>query len=197
MAYELWTSPSTGYRRRGTRAKEFRRLFEAQITISSISEPLRCCSSADAAVDVAGEMIHLGFDVVGVRESNRSLVKGYVQQSDLGSGSCEDHCRSFEPGDLVSDSMPLIDLVSLLGNKLRVFVLAGNDIEGIVTRADLQKPAVRILLFGLLSLLEMHMSYWARKSYPDNSWQDVLRANRIDASLKSAELGCGLQQCIE
>ena len=41
-----------------------------------------------------------------------------------------------------------------------IYVLKGGSIEGIVTRADINKPIVRIYLFGLISLCELHLNYW-------------------------------------
>lgn len=43
MGYELWTSPITGYRRKGTRFSELRAVIGAGVQARSIFEPLQCC----------------------------------------------------------------------------------------------------------------------------------------------------------
>lgn len=50
--------------------------------------------------------------------------------------------------------------------------------KGIVTFADLNKPPVRVYLFGLVSLLEVHLRFWIRTAYSDGSWK---RASQREA----------------
>lgn len=62
------------------------------------------------------------------------------------------------------------------------FVLIGSEVQGIVTRADLNKPPVRVYLFSLVSLLEMHLGFWVRAEYPNDSWQQELKEERLAAA---------------
>ena len=64
--------------------------------------------------------------------------------------------------DLISDATPLAQIFSGPGERQHSFVLAGGSVSGIVTRADLNKSPARIYLFGLVSLLEMHLVFWNR-----------------------------------
>jgi len=129
-------------------------------------------------------MHHLGFDFIGMRNSGLQRVIGYVSACDLRNGLCEDHCHKFELNDLISNATPLIDVLSILRDKNRVFVLSGDIVTGIITRADLQKPPVRILLFGLVSLLEIHLSYLIRKYYPADTWKKKLKEQRLASAEK-------------
>jgi hypothetical protein len=61
-----------------------------------------------------------------------------------------------------------------------VFVLGRNGVEGIITRADLNKPAARMFVFSVLSLFEMHLTYWIRNSYKGTSWREQLSAGRLE-----------------
>src|SRR5690606_17274967 len=53
---------------------------------------------------------------------------------------------------------------------------------GIVTYADLNKPVIRMYFFGLVSLLEIHFSFWIAQHYGGDSWQDSLAKKRLDAA---------------
>jgi hypothetical protein len=64
------------------------------------------------------------------------------------------------------------------------FVLVGSKVAGIVTRADLNKPPVRVYLFGLVSLLEMHLSFWIRSVYGEESWQAHLSKKRLEKAMQ-------------
>ncbi len=85
----------------------------------------------------------------------------------------------FKPADLVSNTTPLIQVLNLFRDKNRLFILEGNTITNLVTMADLQKPPVRMLLFGIISLMEMHLLHLVKSFYPGNSWEEKISENRL------------------
>lgn len=107
-------------------------------------------------------------------------VVGYVNRRDLEGGDVRDHLREFKPDDLVADSVPLAGIFGVLEDRNHVFVLAGSSVNAIVTRADLNKPPARIYLFGLISLLEMHLTFWISQYYEEDSWQHEISKDRLD-----------------
>lgn len=179
MAYELWISPITGYRRRGTSLVELSALFEKGLTTAAISEPLHCCAQADPVLTVREELDRLDFDVAGVIDSETNLVIGWVEKTSLSGTICSDHLRPFEPHQLVSDSTPLVDIIRVLSEQERIYVVARRGVSAIVTRADLRKPPIRVLVFGLVSLLEMHLTYWVGAEFPGECWRAQLSKTRI------------------
>jgi hypothetical protein len=187
MSYHLWVSAATGRRRRGTSVSELRDIFNTRITTEVLFEPLKWCLARDRAEDVAADARRLDFDIVGVKQEPDQPVIGFVRRENLkeGQGQCEEFRESIKISDIVADSTPLLELLERLGKQQFVFVLAGSSIDGIVTRADLQKPPVRILLFSLISLLEMHLTYWITKVYPNESWKDQVSSSRL---VKASEL---------
>lgn len=176
---DLWISRRSGHHRKGTSVSELRELFETGITAQAIEEPLQCCAGNDPACEIAERMHELGFDFIGIKTLAEGDVIGYINACDLNQGLCQEYAQKFDLPDLISNSTPLINVLPILRDKQRVFVLSENTITGIITRADLQKPPVRILLFGLVSLLELHLSYLVRKYYPNNSWKHKLNEQRI------------------
>jgi hypothetical protein len=123
-----------------------------------------------------------GFDIAGVMESKEGSVIGFVSTEDLLGGEIGDHLNAINAEHLVSDAMLIGDLLKLLRAKNRAFVLIGSEVRGIVTLADLNKPPIRVYLFGLVSLLEMHLRFWVRAVYPENSWQKLLKDERLEAA---------------
>ena len=63
---------------------------------------------------------------------------------------------------VISDSTPLANLLTVLQASDFLYVNHGAKIVGIITKADLNKPPVRIYVFGMLSLFEMHLNSWIR-----------------------------------
>lgn len=169
--------------------QSLRDLFENSITIAHLVEPLKSIT-ADAEVATILPWMELhDFDVMGMTIAGQ--VTGYVEKIALRNalknspqGKCIDYQKNFSPDELVAISTPLLKLMPILRQHLRVFVLDCNQVNGIVTCGDLQKAPVRMLLFGLITLLEMNLLRLVRGYYPNNSWQEVLRSDRLEAAQK-------------
>jgi hypothetical protein len=183
MGYQLWTSPVTGYRRTGTRLRELRSLFESGITARAILEPLLSCPSGANAIEFAKILHDRDFDVAGVQEDPQGHVIGFIFRDSLQDGIVRNHLNKMTAEHLISDATPLASLLSIFKTKEHVFVLVGQHVGGIITRADLNKPPVRVYLFGLISLLDMHLTYWVKDAYPNDDWKEKLS----DRRLKNAE----------
>lgn len=183
----LWIATETGRRRRGTTLREVRNLFEEGITAAAIREELDCYPPATDASAVRGRMEELHFDVVGIREHKESKALGYVRRSDLTEGACRDHLNEFQVHDLISESTPLARVLAELHGRPRAFVLVAHEVAGIVTRADLQKPPVRLYLFGLVTLLEMHLTALIRRHYGNGDWTEHLSEGRLEGAREFQE----------
>lgn len=184
MAYQLWTSPLTGYRRKGTRLTELRALIQEGITARAILEPLVCCPADAPALQIAAWLNELGFDAVGVKTADEGIAVGFVIREDLKDGLVADCVRTLDSDHLIADSTPLSQVLVALRNAQSYFVLLGRTVEGIVTRADLNKPPVRMYLFGLISLLEMHLAAWVKVTYQDESWRAAISSKRLGEAEK-------------
>ena len=180
MGYQLWVSTLTGYRRKGTRMSDLRKLFETGITANSIQEQLTCCFYGKSALEVQAELKRLDFDVAGIRTSKEQPILEFVRTVSLQNGNCEEVAESIKAADIISESTPLIEVLSGLEDRTHFFILNGREISGIITRADLQKPPVRILIFGMISLLEMHLTFLVRTLFPGEKWREVLKPKRIE-----------------
>lgn len=70
----------------------------------------------------------------------------------------------------------------MLKGRRHGFVLVGPNVRRIVSRADLNKPPVPVYLFGLISLLEMHLGFWIRDGYGEEGWQKKPTDGRLTAA---------------
>jgi hypothetical protein len=148
-----------------------------------IAEPLVSFDETTKAVEVQTFMREKGFDLAGVRRNG--LVDGYVRQEDLSSGTCGDHSQHFTPDDdLVPDTANLIDVVKSLAINQQCFVTILDHVGAIITLADLEKPPMRMFLFGMITIIEMKMTEVLRQLYPNDSWQEFLSDQRITLAIK-------------
>jgi hypothetical protein len=153
-------------------------MFENSISVNTISEKLACCSPNDDAMEVRKHMDAQDFDVLGVNDNRQ--VSGYVEKTNLRAGSCKDYQQILHPSQLIANSTPLIDILPIMKENSWIFVLEKNHVTSIVTRADLQKAPVRMLLFGLTTLLEMNMQRIIESFYARDAWQHYLSWGRLE-----------------
>jgi len=85
MAYELWRSPHTGLKRKGTTFKELQAVFTDHITTKFICEPLYFCRLGENALEVRHELQRRDFDFVAVSDDTNRII-GYCQRDALQKG---------------------------------------------------------------------------------------------------------------
>lgn len=181
--------------------KNLRSLYEKNITVYSISETMDTCHLHDDAEMIKNIMVSKDYDVMGVEDNG--IVIGYVVRNELKEGICQQYYRRFSPTELVSDSTPLIVTLFIFKETDRIFILEGNRVTKVVTLADLQKPPIRMLLFGLISLLEMHLYRIIQDYFSDDSWKNHLSTIRISlaeelfALRKSRNEAIQLSDCLQ
>jgi len=158
---------------------ELQVLFASGVKTGAVLEPLQCCPLNANSIDIKAILDRRGFDVAGVQSAQNGEVLGYVEANALGGGRVSDHLKHLNSDMIISDSTPLGEVFRYLRSKQWAFVTVGVGIRGIITRADLNKPPVRVYLFALISLLEMHLRYWIRRGYPNDAWKSHLDERRL------------------
>ena len=203
MGYQLWTSKLTGYRRKGTKFTSLKQIFTDNVTAKSICEPLLCCPINSNGIDAKNALEARDFDVAGVKNEEDGQVIGYVIANEIGDDILNNYTNSITHEDLISDSTPIAKILEVLSKKEYLFVIYGNEITGIITIADINKPPVRIYIFGIISLLEMHLNLWINHYYPNESWIKNIIKRRIEEAQKIYEkrkgdnLDLSLLECIQ
>jgi hypothetical protein len=141
------------------------------------------------------------FDWLPVKDSGRII--GYVERADLKSGKCGRYRREFRSLDLLHHSAGLLDLMRRLHGLPRVFITDGGKVVGIATRGDLQNAPVRMLIFGVVTLLEMQMLRLIRENYPEDIWissiphERLEEAKQLQADRKERNEALDLADCLQ
>lgn len=155
-----------------------RRVFQDGFSVHDIAEPLVSFDASTPAADVRAFMEANRFEIVGVRE--QGIVSGFVELGELGEGACGDAMGAIDESRLIEDSEPLVNLVLRLRDCQRLFVSVFGKVGGIVSRTDLQKPAVRMWLFGMVTLIEMRFGWMIEQHTDGEDWKQWLSAGRIE-----------------
>ncbi len=153
------------------------RVFIENFSASDIAEPLASFDAGTSSMEVRAVMARRAYKVAGIRKDG--TICGYVRQEELAEGACGDKLHPFEEGDVVADSAGFPELVMRLNDRQRLFVNVLGQIGGIVTRTDLQKPPVRMWLFGMITIIEMGLTRLIEGAYPDGSWRECLSEGRL------------------
>lgn len=159
------------------------RVFLRGMTVHDIAEPLPSFDARQTCQEISADMDSRGYAVVGIRVNG--LISGYVERHALGEGSCGEVMQAFDPVIVLRENAPLVDAVRILAQAPMVFVTFLGQVAGIVTRADLQDPPVRMWLFGMLTIIEMSLLRLIEQKYRDDGWRHYLSEARL---LKAQEL---------
>jgi hypothetical protein len=142
-----------------------------------VAEPLASFDWDQPASKVLAFMLSRDLERVGVRREG--MVRAYVERSDLRGGCCGEHARSFDPDDLVPENASLTDVIQTLGANGRCFVTILDEVSAIVTFQDLEKPPVRMFLFGMITALEMVFTRAVDAEFPAEAWKSHVTSGRL------------------
>jgi hypothetical protein len=149
------------------------------VVTRAIWEPLKSVPAGMAATEARQILAARGFDIAGVQESANERAIGFVVAQELEAETVSNYLKAFDADRLISDSTPVPELLAVLRHLEHAFVLVGSRVRGIVTRSDLNKPPIRVYLFGLISLLEMHLQFWVSNNYTGEEWENLLAEGRL------------------
>ena len=131
------------------------------------------CAPADVQAAPWLDQNHPDFDQFPVREGDATI--GILsRQSNHGDKSIRQVMQPLSERVIVSADMPLADLIPLLRDSHYRLILRGGRIDGLVTQSDLLKLPVRMMLFGLISHLEMCLRALVRARAPWPKWLELL-----------------------
>ena len=156
--------------------QSLRRVFQTNFSAHDITESLLTCDREAPADEVGRIMEERRLQVIGVREMGQVI--GYVDREQIKPGMSELPVSSFDTDSVIFDTEPLDRVVLGLQNHPRLFVSVFGRVGGIVTRTDLQKPAARMWLFGMVTLMEMRITQLIAEEAGDR-WQNSLSDARV------------------
>ena len=169
-------------------------VFKGTFAARDIAHPL---PSVDFPLTAAaGEiMAREGLPVLGVRHGGR--VRGYALRED------PLHERDFRPGQIVGDGACFSEIITTLSLHSVCFVRAFDSVAGIITRADVEHPYMRMWLFGIITMYEAQLASIIEDTWPGDSWQGLVSTGRLDKARQLMEerqrrgQHCSLLTCLQ
>lgn len=155
-----------------------KRVLTGAFAARDVAEPLASFDVGASCDEVRAFMEARDFDVVGLRSNGQ--VAGYVDRASLGGGTCGQYLRAFEDAAVLNDTAPLLTVMQGLVRGPRLFLRVLGKVGGVVVRDDLQKPAVRMWLFGVVTLIEMRFTELIERHCPGEAWKAFLSEARLE-----------------
>ena len=119
-----------------------------------------------------------GFDVAPL---THIPITHYVHIDDLGEGSerpLREFARKIVDEERIPEQLPLSETLEVLRERPFVFVHHRHHITGIVTRADIGRPQVGLLTFGMIVALENAIDELIETSTDEDDWFTLLSEER-------------------
>ena len=177
------------------------RHFTESFTAQDIAEPVRSFDIDRPCKDIKPLMEQQQLDIVCLRDNGK--IVGYVRHNDLDEGCCSDHLRPFRQGQVLASDSSFSDIIHVLTLHQYGFIRLFDDIVGYVSRSEINKPVVRMWLFGIITIVEMEFSQMIEEFYPDQSWQNMLQEKRLAKALELQQerqrrnQHCNLIDCLQ
>ncbi|HEY9853972.1 MAG TPA: hypothetical protein V6D28_31170 [Leptolyngbyaceae cyanobacterium] len=86
--------------------------------------------------------------------------------------------QAIDESILISANASLLSFIEDADHHPYRLILHGKRIVGMATLSDLQKFAVRPVLFALITCVELLLAEWLRQKYPENQWLASLSETR-------------------
>ncbi|MHC4335433.1 MAG: hypothetical protein ACYSUV_17045 [Planctomycetota bacterium] len=155
-----------------------KRLFTEGFTVMDIAEPLFSFDVDRSAPEIKQIIDQDNVEVVGVRD--KGTVSGYALRDELTDGTCRDHLHNFDEGSILTSSASYRDVIQALDRSSYCFVQMLGQVIAYVTRADIQRPSVRMWLFGMITIVEMHMVKEIDSRFPHETWRGAISPGRLN-----------------
>ncbi len=160
------------------------RIFSETFFVADVAEPLPSIDESSVADYSRPEVVKNGANVVGVRRDGHVI--GY-----LAFNSSESDANAVIPiteQQVIDERLPLADLVVRLREQEYLFMRSLGEVNGIVCRHDLQKPAGRMWLFGMVTMLEVAIERAINNQFPDDGWAELISPTRLEKAKEIQKL---------
>lgn len=121
-------------------------------------------------------MVRSGVPVVSLRSAG--LVSGWRTSDEITRGVPSTTARPF-PEQVIDQSASFQDVISGLARSPWLLVRSLDQINGVIQLADIDRPPMRMWLFGLITVMELRVNRMIEQFLPDEQWTRYLSPGRL------------------
>jgi hypothetical protein len=181
--------------RRSLRA--FARAFSAR----DIAEPLRSFDRERPRAELFAQVEKHSDPVVGIRDGG--VLSHYFYGGVSTRSADRNNLWPIRPDQILEWDKPLYDVALVLTRHDFCFVSALGAIIGVISRADMQKPVVRMWLFGIISFIESEVNARIEARWGETDWIPHVTPSRLEKARelwqerRRRDQPCSLLSCLQ
>lgn len=175
--------------------------FSRSLSAVDLGEPLASLDENQPIAMGAELMRARNVSVLGVRRAG--LVTGWVGPDVLAGGTLGECAREFRREKVLDESASLDVVLGALAAVEQVFIEWRGEVAAVITRHDLQKPPLRMWLFGAITVLDANLTWAVSEIFPNDSWQGQITPGRLEkavalrAERQRRGSDCALLDCLQ
>jgi hypothetical protein len=154
------------------------RIFANTFTALDIADPLHSFDFDRSPQLILHDMAQAGIRVAGLRVNGK--VTGFVEAGSLRNSAGATEFRPFVSDQGIPSTSSLMDVVEILTLHDYCFVTTLGTPVGVISRINIEKPAGRMWLFGIITVAELEFTERLRERFPDESWMKLLTSSRVE-----------------
>lgn len=160
-------------------------LFVSGFAARDIAEPLASFDETTPLPTIRAAMEGQQLRVAALRRGG--FISGWLTLDDAANEQKPPLFRPLEPSLVVSDTASLSEVVRRLDRTPCLFVRSLGQVVGLIGKCDLDKPAMRMWLFGLLTITESRVTRMIEEFCPNESWRRYLSKGRLKLAIELQE----------
>jgi hypothetical protein len=154
------------------------RIFAGGFSAQDIADPLRSFDFDRSPQGILHDMTKAGIQVAGLRVHGE--VTGFIEAANLRHRAVMTEFRPFASGQVIRSTSSLMEVVEVPTLHDRCFVTTLGIPVGVISRIDIEKPAGRMWLFGIITVAELEFTERLRQRFKDDTWMNLLTAQRVE-----------------
>jgi hypothetical protein len=176
-------------------------LFLNAFAAQDIAEAIPSFDDTTPREVIRGEMKARAYEIAGIRRAG--FIVAWLTNDDLVGETALAAPRAFDPATIIPERTPLHLVVQGLNTAPYLFVQSFDQVSGYIHRGNLLKPAVRMWLFGLVTITELRVTRLIGEILPNDSWRDHLSPGRLQMAAELQKQRCqrnqhyGLLDCLQ
>ncbi len=170
--------PDMGQNLDGDLSKHFKRQYSDIFKAQDIAGPLLSFNTETPAEQVRDSLSEHNRHVATIRTDGE--VTGFVTLEHLDKGGvCGTLSRAFSADQVLPGDSGFAEVIHALTRHDFCFISLLGQVQGAISRSDINKPYMRMWLFGIITLTEMRVTELVEQHFEQDAWQELLPAARL------------------
>lgn len=161
---------------------QFKRQYNDLFKAKDIATLLLSFDAATPVSQVRKSLQRRNRDLATVRVDGE--VTGFIVNDRLGTeGNCGAFSQAFSPNQVITGEAGFAEVIHVLNRHSYCFLSIFGQIQGVISREDVNKPYMRMWLFGIITLTEMRMTEMIKSHFRREEWRDLIPEARLTAAV--------------